>query len=215
MDDCQHVYCMCDYHCTLGSWGIISSKNKRNNHPRSLISLTTSDNAFPVWHCWVVFPYQTPTSVSSVSEMAPPPPHPHCQSQAVRVILAGCLVCQLATHWVKPRELVRPQFLGVVTLTWMKGARCCVSVSGCRRHLDHAQGTTEVLDIHKDCPISAAFWKHDSGQFFLSVKILVDTAVCPPQSGVSTYVSSSQQPIRAHLQQSEEDTDSCPPLDSQ
>ncbi len=33
----QHPYCMCNYHWMLCSLGIISSKNKRNNHPRGLI----------------------------------------------------------------------------------------------------------------------------------------------------------------------------------
>ncbi len=33
----QHLYCMGNYHCMLCSWGMISSKNKRNNHPRGLI----------------------------------------------------------------------------------------------------------------------------------------------------------------------------------
>ncbi len=32
----QHLHCMGNYHCMPCSWRIISSKNKRNNHPRGL-----------------------------------------------------------------------------------------------------------------------------------------------------------------------------------
>ena len=32
----QYLHCMGNYHCMPCSWGIISSKNKRNNHPRGL-----------------------------------------------------------------------------------------------------------------------------------------------------------------------------------